>query len=361
MHPNVFAAEQHGIWLDLPHRHPDVGQKRPRKSPKNLGRAAAENTCGKGIRKELKVTKWSTQSGDFDVSEQQAEQSNSAGASVVGSTLPDSSDPLIESVMATMRETRAVESPAIAPDHEAPNNNPPKIEVDATRTNAPRKRGFAAMAAVALLAMAAGAIGGGLAATGLNYAADAGEVAAGNPTLEASIARIDAEIVGLKAGLESTTKTGTNQYNKTSDRLDKIEKAQVEPAARLAKLSDAVEKLRAAAPAALAAAPAAGKESTGSITPPNGTAALPVPAAAPAPAASPAPPASPKPEAAHLPTVDGWVLRDVRHGGALIEGRSGLYEVYAGDPVPGLGRIDAIRKQDGHWVVVTSRGLVVSR
>jgi hypothetical protein len=217
------------------------------------------------------------------------------------------------------------------------------------------------MAAVALLAIAAGAIGGALAATGLNYAADAGEVAAGNPTLEASIARIDAEIVVLKAGLEGTAKTGMNQYNKASDRLDKIEKAQVEPAARLAKLSDAIEKLRAAAPATLAAAPSAGKESTGAITPPNGTAALPLPAAATAPAASPAPTTSPKPEAAHPPTVDGWILRDVRHGGALIEGRSGLYEVYAGDPVPGLGRIDAIRKQDGRWVVVTSRGLVVSR
>ena len=36
-------------------------------------------------------------------------------------------------------------------------------------------------------------------------------------------------------------------------------------------------------------------------------------------------------------------------------------EVYAGDPVPGLGRIDAIRKQDGRWVVVTSKGLVVAR
>ena len=34
-----------------------------------------------------------------------------------------------------------------------------------------------------------------------------------------------------------------------------------------------------------------------------------------------------------------------------------LYEVYAGDPVPGLGRVDAIRRQDGRWVVVTSRGL----
>jgi hypothetical protein len=62
-----------------------------------------------------------------------------------------------------------------------------------------------------------------------------------------------------------------------------------------------------------------------------------------------------------LPTVEGWVLRDVANGGALIEGRHGIYEVYAGDPVPGLGRIDAIRKQDGRWVVVTSKGLVVAR
>ena len=93
------------------------------------------------------------------------------------------------------------------------------------------------------------------------------------------------------------------------------------------------------------------------ITTPAGAAALPTPAASPAPATT----ASPKPDVARLPKVEGWVLRDVAHGGALIEGRNGLYEVYAGDPVPGLGRIDAIRKQDGHWVVVTSRGLVVAR
>ena len=62
-----------------------------------------------------------------------------------------------------------------------------------------------------------------------------------------------------------------------------------------------------------------------------------------------------------MPTVEGWVLRDVANGSALIEGRRGMYEVYAGDPVPGLGRVDAIRKQDGHWVVVTSKGLIVAR
>ena len=64
---------------------------------------------------------------------------------------------------------------------------------------------------------------------------------------------------------------------------------------------------------------------------------------------------------ARLPTLEGWVLRDVVYGGALIEGRQGIFEVYAGDPVPGLGRIDAIRRQDGRWVVVTSKGLIVAR
>ena len=52
------------------------------------------------------------------------------------------------------------------------------------------------------------------------------------------MARIDADIVALKASLEHTAKTGATQFNKTSDRLDKVEKAQAEPAAKLAKLSE---------------------------------------------------------------------------------------------------------------------------
>jgi hypothetical protein len=35
-------------------------------------------------------------------------------------------------------------------------------------------------------------------------------------------------------------------------------------------------------------------------------------------------------------------------------------EVEQGDLVPGLGRIDAIRKQDGRWVVVTSKGVITA-
>jgi len=219
------------------------------------------------------------------------------------------------------------------------------------------KRRIGAMAAVVALATVAGALGGALATAGFGklMAGDSAQASSQSSSkdsaLETSVARIDAEIVALKAGLEHTSRTTTGQLNKASDRLDKVEKAQAEPAAKLAKLSEAVDKLRtaqASAPTA-AAAPAPAKDITGSI---------PQQAAA---AAPPAPAASPKPEVARLPTVEGWILRDVANGSALIESRRGMYEVYAGDPIPGLGRVDAIRKQDGRWVVVTSKGLIVAR
>jgi hypothetical protein len=209
------------------------------------------------------------------------------------------------------------------------------------------KRRFSAMAAVVALAMVAGALGGALATAGLAHFAAGDAASAGNGAIEASVARIDADILALKASVEHTSRTGIAQFNRANDRLDKVEKAQAEPAAKLAKLSEAIDRLRAApaAPVPVAAvAPVAPKEVTGSIAPAAAT-----------------PAAAPKVEVARLPTIDGWVLRDVGYGGALIESRRGTYEVYAGNMIPGLGRIDAIRRQDGHWVVVTSKGLVVAR
>lgn len=206
------------------------------------------------------------------------------------------------------------------------------------------KRRLSAMAAVVALAVLAGALGGALATAGFLHFDVAGS---DSRALEASVARIDADIVALKADVEHTSKLGVAQFNKTSDRLDKVERAQAEPAAKLAKLSEAVDRLRATPQppsVPVAAAPVAPKEVTGSIAPAAGAPAAPA-----------------KVEVGRLPTVEGWVLRDVANGGALIEGRHGMFEVYAGDPVPGLGRVDAIRRQDGRWVVVTSKGLIVAR
>jgi hypothetical protein len=269
-----------------------------------------------------------------------------------------------------------------APKAEAPKDDAPKAEapkVDTVKTAEPRfpgkvlimspgdragmgakseaaaeasspKRRIGAMAAVVALATVAGALGGALATAGVGklMAGDSTSASARDSAIEATVARIDADIATLKASLEQTAKTGATQFNKASDRLDKVEKAQVEPAAKLAKLSDAVDKLR-TAQASATSAPAKDVNVTGSI-PQQVAAATPS-----------APAAPPKPEVARMPTVEGWVLRDVANGSALIEGRRGMYEVFAGDPVPGLGRIDAIRKQDGRWVVVTSKGLIVAR
>jgi hypothetical protein len=60
--------------------------------------------------------------------------------------------------------------------------------------------------------------------------------------------------------------------------------------------------------------------------------------------------------------LDGWIVRRVYNGAALIQGRfGGVIEVEPGDNLPGLGRIETIRRQDGRWVVLTSRGMIVAR
>jgi hypothetical protein len=327
----------------------------------------------------------------LNVSEQSAEQSSGeTGSLSAGPAVPHSSDvqnePAAALAQEPVKETPEVSSPDLVPEQgaatevDAPKAEAAKAEApkaEAPKAEAPRtpgkimimssgdrgfegngvgpemesgqgegmfgKRRLSALAAVVALAVVAGALGGALATAGFAHFAGDDATSAGTRALEASVARIDADILALRAGLEQASRQGMNQFNKTSDRLDKVEKAQAEPAAKLAKLSEAVDKLRAAP---VAATPAAAKDVTGSIAPA---------------AAAPVPLPAPKPEVARLPTVEGWVLRNVANGGALIESRQGIYEVYAGDPVPGLGKIDAIRRQDGRWVVVTSKGLVVAR
>jgi hypothetical protein len=78
-------------------------------------------------------------------------------------------------------------------------------------------------------------------------------------------------------------------------------------------------------------------------------------------AAAPAAPAAAPPEAARSRVIDGWTVRHVSRGVAIIQGRRmGAIEVEAGDIVPGVGRIESIRRQDGRWIVLTSNGMITS-
>ncbi|QRM30056.1 hypothetical protein [Microvirga sp. VF16] len=68
---------------------------------------------------------------------------------------------------------------------------------------------------------------------------------------------------------------------------------------------------------------------------------------------------APAPKPVKSEPVDGWVLREVYDGAALVENRNRrLYEVMPGGVLPGVGRIEAIERRGARWVVVTDKGFI---
>jgi hypothetical protein len=59
--------------------------------------------------------------------------------------------------------------------------------------------------------------------------------------------------------------------------------------------------------------------------------------------------------------LQDWAVRDVQNGRALVESRfGGIFDVGAGSVLPGVGRVDSIKRQDGQWLVLTARGTITS-
>jgi hypothetical protein len=57
-------------------------------------------------------------------------------------------------------------------------------------------------------------------------------------------------------------------------------------------------------------------------------------------------------------TIEGWMVRDVIGGAAVLEGPGGVWSVTRGDTVPGVGTVDSIVRWGNRWIVATSRGLI---
>jgi hypothetical protein len=217
----------------------------------------------------------------------------------------------------------------------APRTGRVPVIIDATAesasTSAPRKGSrFPLLAATVAIAASFGAVAGSFGGAMFQHAPAPARVAthAVAPNTNAT-----EEIRALKetvAQLRTHTKT-------LADNVAALKLSVSNTSAQLTKMNESLER-RAAAPAA--------PETTGSI-------AAAKPAAAPV--ALGAPPA-------HLqhPVVAGWTLRRVYDGAALIEGREGIIEVEPGIMIPGIGRIDDIKKIDGRWAVLTSKGIIVS-
>ena len=59
--------------------------------------------------------------------------------------------------------------------------------------------------------------------------------------------------------------------------------------------------------------------------------------------------------------LEDWIVQDVQNGRALVESRyGGMFDVGAGSFLPGIGRVENVKRQDGQWIVVTARGLITS-
>jgi hypothetical protein len=214
-----------------------------------------------------------------------------------------------------------------------------------------RTRRFVPLAATIAIAAAVGAMAGSLATTGMTRLL-AAEPTAQSARLEESrilketIAQVGADVAALRAHIDNSAKSAGVQFARLGERLDRSDRAQAESTGKLARLTDSLER-RSAATTTAASDPV----TTGSIPvkPPPQLQANPPPQLH-APATRPA----------GQPIVEGWFLRNVYNGTAVIQGRIGLVEVEPGDTIPGLGRIETIRRQDGRWVVVTNRGLVIA-
>jgi hypothetical protein len=207
--------------------------------------------------------------------------------------------------------------------------------IGSSRWRMPR---YAPLAAGIALAVAVGAMAGAAALSTLRPDTSAATVQAASEThaLKATVAQLTNEVTTLKAALSNAQRSTTSQMGKLTERVDRAEKAQAEPAAKLARITEAVDRLEkkqqqaAAAPVAVAAAD---PDITGSI----------------------------RKEEARPPVAEGWRLVDVYQGRAVVENRSGmLFEVGPGANLPGLGKVETIKRENGRVVVVAKNGTILA-
>lgn len=196
-----------------------------------------------------------------------------------------------------------------------------------------RSSRFTLLAATLALAAALGAVAGSLSASAIAHLWPAAAAARENVADAGAAPALKAELSAFKASLDAAGRNSGSQFAKLAERLDRVEHAQIDPTLKLAQIAAAIDRLEKRS----AAAP----ETTGSIAP-----------------ATPSAAADAKPSERIL---QDWVVEDVRGNRALVESRyGGVFTVTSGSTLPGLGHVEAIKRQDGGWIVVTERGLITS-
>jgi hypothetical protein len=242
----------------------------------------------------------------------------------------------LEEALRSVVEMAAAKSEAARQKNTPPASLPPPVAALAV----PRQWRFRPLAASVALAAALGALAGSLSVSGLAHLWSGD--GAGSASIEASALQTMkvelAELNTLKSNLDGAARGTNSQFAKLADRLDRVERAQVEPATKIGHIAEAIDRLE----------KKSATETTGSI------------GSGPPPAAAAAAAAAEDKGSDNI--LKDWIVQDVRRGRALVASRyGGVFEVAAGSMLPGLGHVETIKRQDGQWVVVTARGIITER
>jgi hypothetical protein len=55
-----------------------------------------------------------------------------------------------------------------------------------------------------------------------------------------------------------------------------------------------------------------------------------------------------------------WWISNARNGYVYVQGHGNVYRVVPGTPLPGLGAVEQIKRQNGRWMVMTPKGIIAS-
>jgi hypothetical protein len=60
------------------------------------------------------------------------------------------------------------------------------------------------------------------------------------------------------------------------------------------------------------------------------------------------------------PILRDWWISHARNGYIYVQGHGEMYRVVPGTPLPGLGAVEQIKRENGRWVVMTPKGIIAS-
>jgi len=158
--------------------------------------------------------------------------------------------------------------------------------------------------------------------------------------LRKQVSGVSENLDGLRTAVDQSSKATNDRFGRFAENLDRIERVSSSSTVKLDKLAQA----QAQAPTPVASQPQQPMPVMASVTAPEITGSV----------------APSERMTAPRKVIKGWSVRQAYEGIAILQSPNGVIEAVLGQQVPGLGRIEEIRSENGRLVVEASGGVIYS-